>query len=168
MLAIHRWATVLSVILVGTAGVLVSCGDDSGTTPPTKTTSSNATSETSANRVDVTLNEFSITTARTSQKAGEVRFFAKNTGKAVHELIVVESDADPAKLPTYSATDKPAVGHAVGDVDEDKITSEGEVEDIEAGSTKDATFVLKPGKYALICNLAGHYGLGMRVAFTVE
>ena len=57
---------------------------------------------------------------------------------------------------------------AVGDVDEDKVESVGEVEDIAAGATKDATFKLAAGKYALICNLAGHYTAGMRVTFTVQ
>jgi uncharacterized cupredoxin-like copper-binding protein len=166
MLSTTRWSIVLGTLLIGAAGVLVSCGDDDGT--PTATAATNATSEASAARVDVTVKDYSITTTPTSIKAGEVRFFVKNTGAVEHELVVVQSDADPAALPVYSATDKRAEGHVVGDVDEDKVTSEGEVEGIEAGATKDATFDLKPGKYVLMCNLATHYTMGMRVAFTVE
>jgi len=40
--------------------------------------------------------------------------------------------------------------------------------DIEPRAAKDATFVLAPSKYVLICNLAGHYAQGMYVGFTVE
>lgn len=140
----------------------MSCGGDSGNTA--KKTSA----ENSAVRDDVTLVDFSISEAPKSAKAGEIRFYAKNTGKSLHELVVVKSDANPGDLPVYGAQDTPAEGHVVGDVDEDKITSEGEVEDIEPGATKDATFVLAPGKYLLICNLPTHYGLGMRVALTVS
>jgi uncharacterized cupredoxin-like copper-binding protein len=140
----------------------MSCGGDSGTTA-TKTSA-----EASAPREDVTLVDFSMTDSPQSAKAGEIRFYAKNTGKSLHELVVVKSDANPGDLPVYGANDTPAEGHVVGDVDEDKITSEGEVEDIEPGSAKDATFVLAPGHYLLICNLPTHYGLGMRTALTVS
>ncbi|MEP7216851.1 MAG: plastocyanin/azurin family copper-binding protein [Anaerolineaceae bacterium] len=114
------------------------------------------------------MKEWSIVPNPVAVKAGEVRFFASNTGKTTHELVVVKSDEDVTKLPTYGTSETPAEGHVLGDVNEDKITSEGEVEDIEGGATKDATFVLAPGKYVLMCNLPTHYGLGMRVAFTVN
>lgn len=161
MLSSFRWSTVLVTVLAGVAVASVSCGDDSESSP-------SATGETSATRVDVTQKEFTITAAPASAKAGEVRFFVKNTGKEVHELVVVKSDAEPGELPTYGPTDTPAEGHVVGDVNEDELTSEGEVEDIDAGATKDATFVLEPGNYLLICNLPTHYAEGMRAAFTVK
>ena len=162
MSSIHHWRTVLGIALVGLAAVAASCGGDDGKTD------SKSAGDTSATRVNVTMADYSLTTALKSVKAGEVRFYAKNTGKVVHELVIVQSDAKITELPVYSDKDKPAEGHAPGDVDEAKITSEGEVEDIDPGATKDATFVLAAGKYVLICNLASHYGLGMRVAFTVE
>ena len=161
--SLRGWSSVLGIGVLGIAGMLVSCGGDSK-----KTSTTSAPRETTATRVNVTMKEWSITPSLTSVKAGEVRFFAKNTGQALHELVVVKSDADPAKLPIYGASDTPAEGHQTGDVDEAQITSEGEVEDIEIGSTKDATFVLEPGKYVLICNLPSHYGQGMHVAFTVK
>ena len=162
-----RWATAVGVALAGIALVSASCGDDSSTTAK-GTASAQTKPEVSAARVDVTVKEWSISTAATSIKAGEVRFFAKNTGKELHELIVLGSDTDPAKLPTYGPADKPAEGHAVGDVDEATVTPAGEIDDIAVGATKDATFELKPGKYVLFCNLPAHYAQGMRVAFTVN
>lgn len=118
--------------------------------------------------VVVAVKEWSVAPSPATVKAGEINFQVQNSGTIVHEFVVVKTDADPAKLPTYGAGDKPAEGHASGDVDEDKVESVGEVEDIAAGSTKDATFRLAAGKYALMCNLAGHYAAGMRVSFTVQ
>jgi uncharacterized cupredoxin-like copper-binding protein len=38
---------------------------------------------------------------------------------------------------------------------------------MEPTTTKSITIDLKPGHYALVCNLPGHYGLGMHVDLTV-
>ena len=38
---------------------------------------------------------------------------------------------------------------------------------IGKGKTKSKTLKLKAGSYALVCNIAKHYGLGMRAGFTV-
>jgi uncharacterized cupredoxin-like copper-binding protein len=35
------------------------------------------------------------------------------------------------------------------------------------GKTKSKTLTLKKGHYALVCNIAKHYALGMRAPFTV-
>ena len=43
----------------------------------------------------------------------------------------------------------------------------GEVE-VEAGVTGAGTFELKPGHYALICNIAKHYKQGMFADFVVK
>jgi len=86
----------------------------------------------------------------------------------VHEFIVAKVDTDPAKLPTYAPSDKPAEGHSVGDVDEEKVPAIGELDDIGAGKTKDVTFTLNAGRYVLYCNLPAHYSQGMRSTFTVQ
>jgi uncharacterized cupredoxin-like copper-binding protein len=44
----------------------------------------------------------------------------------------------------------------------------GEAGDIKPGQTKKVTLTLKPGKYVLLCNLAGHYKAGQYAAFTVK
>ena len=158
----HRWSIALGAGLVGVAVVLVSCGDDNSNT------AGGAGSAKAATQVKVTLKESSIVPAPSTVSAGEVHFVVNNTGKEVHELIVVKSDADPAKLPIYGASDKPPEDHLVGDVNEDKVTSMGEVDDIAPGATKDMTIVLQPGKYILMCNIRTHYTLGMHIAFTVK
>lgn len=58
-----------------------------------------------------------------------------------------------------------------GDVDEagdPGIELIGEIEDIEGGTSQSLTLGLDAGSYVLICNLPGHYGLGMYTAFTVS
>lgn len=48
------------------------------------------------------------------------------------------------------------------------MTHIDEIEDIGAGESKQLTVKLDPGKYVLIWNLPGHYGLGMRTGFEVS
>jgi len=157
------------IIMLGLAAVIgavaLACGGDDS-----KDTSGggSASSDKTATEVAVTEKEWSLTAATGSVPAGEIHFTVKNTGAATHEFVVVKSTDDPAKLTTYQASDKVPEGHAVGDVNEDRVSSVGELEDVAAGSSKDATFKLTAGKYVLICNLPAHYGQGMRTALTVN
>ena len=48
------------------------------------------------------------------------------------------------------------------------LTANGEIPSIPAGKSASVTVELTPGKYVFICNVAGHYGLGMHTGFTVE
>jgi uncharacterized cupredoxin-like copper-binding protein len=153
--------------LLGLAAVvfaLAACGGSNDSTTQTP----NPSKETTATQIAVSVKEFSISPTPTSAKAGEVRFTVKNDGTVPHEFVVIKTDSAPASLPVYQASDKVAEGHAVGDVNEDKVTSAGELEDVAPGATKDATFKLGAGKYVLICNLPAHYGQGMRTAFVVN
>ena len=88
-------------------------------------------------------------------KAGKVTFTLKNTGTKVHELIILKTDTGADKL-IVGADDK---------VSED--ASVGEISETDAGKTVAKTFDLAAGNYVLVCNLAKHYGYGMRTAFTV-
>jgi uncharacterized cupredoxin-like copper-binding protein len=142
--------------------VATACGTGS------KNASTSISGERTGTPVAVTEKEWAITGTPVTVKAGEVRFTVKNGGATVHELIVAKTDTDISKFPTYAATDTPAEGHSVGDVDEDKVPAVGELDDIAAGGTKDVTFALSAGKYVLFCNLPAHYSQGMRVGFTVQ
>ena len=107
-----------------------------------------------------------LTVAPASVKAGNVTFVAKNTGTIVHELIVLKSTTPFDQLPIVDAGDPPAhVATGANKVDEG--TSVGETGNVATGTTKSVTLKLKAGTYVLVCNIAQHYGLGMRVAFTV-
>ena len=106
--------------------------------------------------VAVQLKEFKVTPKPTTVKAGRVTFTVKNTGSLTHELVVLKTNVPAAKLP---------VG-ANSRVSE--RTSVGEAGDVQPGKTKKVTLALKPGKYVLVCNIAGHYKAGQYAAFTVK
>ena len=92
--------------------------------------------------------------------AGEVTFKVTNTSKEqVHEMLVVPWPADGKGLP-YNAQD--------ARFDEDAAGSLGEVEELEPGKSGELTLSLKPGRYALACNIANHYADGMWTEFTVK
>src|SRR6202011_4495831 len=101
--------------------------------------------------------------------AGDVTFIATNTGTVDHELIVLKTDTPFDQLPVVDGGDPPApVTTGADKVDEG--TKAGETGDPNLKPTQSRTFTIKamaPGHYVLVCNLAKHYGLGMRAALTV-
>ena len=91
--------------------------------------------------------------------AGIVSFEVTNTSKdTIHEMIVMYL-ADPSQALPYIAGDSK--------VDEDKAGDKGEVSELDPGKSGTLTVALKPGKYLLICNVAGHFMAGMWTTFEV-
>ena len=111
-----------------------------------------------ATKINATLTDYAMELSATSAKAGEVTFHITNDAEAtIHEFVVVQTDTLAADLP-------------VGDdllVDESLFTPVDEVEDLEAGKSADLTVTLEPGHYVLLCNIAGHFTLGMHTDFNV-
>ena len=108
--------------------------------------------------VEVSLTEFKVEPRTDTGTAGPLTFSASNDGAIEHELVIIKTDTPVDKLPVAS-----------GKVDEDaagKVVDE--IKEFEAGKTVAATFDLAAGKYALICNIAGHYQAGMHAGFTVK
>ena len=64
-------------------------------------------------------------------------------------------------------TAKPA-GSLLKGARADESGNVGETGDLKAGASKKLTLNLKPGHYALICNLPGHYKAGQYTDFTVR
>ena len=94
-----------------------------------------------------------------SAPAGVVSFHVKNASSdTIHEMIVMYLD-DPSKPLTYVEKD--------AKLDEDKSGDKGEVSELDPGAEGTLTIALKPGKYILVCNVAGHYAAGMWTEFTV-
>lgn len=109
-------------------------------------------------KVPLELSEYALAPGESSVTAGEVTFDAKNVGAIPHELVVIRTDTAVDEL---SVVD--------GKVDEAQAgTVIGRTSILEAGAEESASFTLEAGKYALICNLAGHYQFGMRAAFEVQ
>ena len=120
----------------------------------------------SAETVNVSLEEWSISLDKTTVKAGNINFRVTNKGPDdVHEFVVVKTDLAPDALPSDSQQ-----------IDENGADIEiiGEIEGIKVGTDVHVSSMdLKPGNYVLICNIwdedeqESHYHEGMQVAFTV-
>ncbi len=94
----------------------------------------------------------------TTVKAGKVTFQATNASQGlVHEMIVIKAPEDGKPLPYDAKADK---------IDEEAIHSLGEISEREPGQAGVLTVDLKPGKYVLLCNQAGHYKGGMWTTVT--
>ena len=92
--------------------------------------------------------------------AGTVTLVAYNGGSRTHELVVLPLSAD-------ASVGSRAVG-ADGTVDESGSLGEasttcgdGDGDGIAARAAGWVTLRLQPGRYELVCNLAGHYAAGM-------
>ncbi len=110
-----------------------------------------------------------LTPFATTAVAGDVTFTVKNLGTIEHEMVVLKTDTPFDKLPIADSGDPPVpVNSGADKVDEaDNVAETGEP-DLQPGDTRTFTATgLAPGNYVLVCNIAKHYGLGIRAAFTV-
>jgi uncharacterized cupredoxin-like copper-binding protein len=109
-------------------------------------------------RVHVELDEWSVTPDETSAPAGPVTFVTENRGSMRHDLVVIRTDLAPEALPVSAATvDEEEAGQVVGVIKKFHPLLE-----------RSATLDLSAGKYVLICNVAGHYRLGMFAAMEIQ
>jgi len=144
--------------LIGLSALLFACSsDDSDSPAATATTAAASGGAATGSTVEVTLSDFVLALSADSTPAGAVTFKASNTGSTPHEVVVLKTDLEEDKLPLDGAQ-----------VDEGLVGAIGEVEEFPAGQKAEATFELAAGRYVLICNVAGHYQLGMHTVFTVE
>lgn len=129
-------------------------------TSPASVPSASGSAE--SNGIGVTLQEWSITPTATKVPAGAITFSVSNAGTTPHEFVVLSTDTLAADFPITSFE-----GEA-NRINEDKVGKNvGETGDLEPDGAKSITIDLKPGHYAFVCNLPGHYGQGMHVDFTV-
>jgi len=98
-----------------------------------------------------------ITVNVPSIKAGKIKIGVRNLGTMEHSFEVLKTDLPPDKLPVDGASAKAKEDGKVG-----------EIPSIPAGKSAAVTLDLTPGKYVFICNIAGHYQIGMHTGFTVE
>jgi uncharacterized cupredoxin-like copper-binding protein len=149
----------LNLILTPTAllaaAALAGCGAGSDA-QPAKQSSASAAKPPVERGGDpaVTLSEWKVATPSPQATAGNVTFDARNTGKTAHELVVIRTDKPAASLGKGARV--PEKGNV------------GETGDLKPGASKKVTLALKPGHYALICNLPGHYMQGMHTDVTVR
>ena len=143
-----------SVMLIG-----IGCGgSDKKESTQSATTSTQQGAANTVNNVTIKMGEYFFKPKDVSVPAGKVAITAPNNGKIEHELVLLKTDVDPAKLKTEKD----------GEVKEDAYSGPGEIPDVEAGETGKTVMDLKPGKYAMICNVPGHYKAGMYGRVTVK
>lgn len=105
--------------------------------------------------VHVHLDEWSVETEPGSVAAGTVNIGGHNHGKYPHQVTVVKTDLDSAKLPiSKSRVDIEAIGDPA--VEFDVPAADG------GEGLQVATAELTPGKYVVFCAIPGHYQQGMR------
>ena len=81
----------------------------------------------------------------------------RNVASMEHELKVIKTDVAADQLPIDGATAKAS--------EQGKV---GEVLNIAGGASRKLVLELAAGKYVFLCNVAGHYQLGMRTALEVK
>jgi len=105
----------------------------------------------------VEMTDYKVIANVPSVPAGETKIGVRNRGSQPHDLVVLRTDLAPDKLP-YDAGRAKAGEPGLA----------ARTKELRAGGTAAVTATLEPGQYVLICNVAGHYGLGMRTALKVE
>ena len=119
-------------------------GNNSSTTSSTPTTTQPATSGGAPQTTTVGLNEYSFKPDNvTIKQGGTVQ--AKNEGAIAHNL-TIEQGSDPTK----------------------KTKKLAGTSTFLPNKSEKLTVNLTPGKYAMICTVAGHQQLGMRGTVTVK
>jgi uncharacterized cupredoxin-like copper-binding protein len=107
-----------------------------------------------ARTVSVTLKEFTISPLPAVGRTGRVTFKVRNAGRIKHEFVVLRTSKAAADLRKGAEADER------GNV--------GEIGGLRPGATKILALRLRPGHYALVCNLPGHYLAGQHADFTVR
>ena len=108
--------------------------------------------------VRVSERDFHITLVHGRVSAGTVLFRVTNRGPDEHEFIVIHADRGLPLRPDGITLDEDALEKSIV----------GSVEPAPSGETNVLRLQLKPGRYALVCNMFGHYMGGMHVALVVQ
>jgi uncharacterized cupredoxin-like copper-binding protein len=113
--------------------------------------SGSAASDDTATVVRVTVRDFHIKVSPAHVPAGPARLVVVNKGPDTHEILVARTGA-ALPLRNDGLT-----------VDEDKLepVTVGEAEGESPGAVEVLHVKLRPGRYELFCNMAGHYLGGM-------
>ena len=87
---------------------------------------------------------------KTTVDAGHVHIAVKNTGATAHGMAIV---AEPVKT-------------TGGMLDESAFLAKGK--ELAPGQSETVMADLKPGRYELVCFMAGHFAAGQKLPFVVE
>jgi uncharacterized cupredoxin-like copper-binding protein len=140
-----RHLLALAAALAAIGGVASACGGGVSATD-------------AATVVHVTERDFAVAASPRRVPAGDVVFIADNHGPDAHELIVIRSSRRSLPLRSDGLT-----------VDEEGLerVTVGALEPALPGRPRQLRARLKPGRYILLCNMAGHYLSGMETSLVV-
>jgi plastocyanin len=130
-------------LLLGVALTIAACAGASETIPPDVD-------------VAVRMQDYKVLLSVDTVKPGTVTFGIKNEGGMEHAFELIKTDLPFDKLPT------------TGDA---KAREDGLVKQVKSlgvGKVSVVSADLAAGSYVIICNVAGHYQLGMRAALAVR
>jgi uncharacterized cupredoxin-like copper-binding protein len=170
---------ITGIALIGLLGALPGCASNASSTGAGANSLEDGVklpSSTPTTTVNVTLGDtkglggpMTLTASPATAPAGDVTFVVKNAGTIDHEAVVLKTNVAYNKIPINNAGDPPAPVKAGADkVSEDTNIGETGDPNLKPGDTR--TFTIKnmtPGDYAIVCNIAKHYGLGMRAPLTI-
>jgi len=108
-------------------------------------------------QLTVTLKDYTVTLSSPTVKAGTVKIGVQNSGSMAHEFELIKTDLAADKLPVDGGSAK---------AKEDGLVKQ--VQNIGVGKVSVVTADLAAGHYVIICNVAGHYQLGMHADLTVQ
>jgi uncharacterized cupredoxin-like copper-binding protein len=101
----------------------------------------------------------SVMVSPTSVPAGDVSFRVWNAGTIVHELVIMPMPPGGPGSRSIGTDGKVSEDGSLGEAS--NTCGEGAGEGIQPGAASWVTLHLAPGRYELICNIAGHYAMGM-------
>lgn len=104
----------------------------------------------------VTMKDYRVELSVDTVKAGTVKIGVRNAGGMEHSFELIKTDLPFDKLPVDAAAK----------AKEDGLVKQ--VKSLGVGKVSVVTADLAAGNYVIICNVAGHYQLGMRVALAVR
>jgi uncharacterized cupredoxin-like copper-binding protein len=111
--------------------------------------------------ITATESDFTIRLSASHVAAGPYALVAHNNGPSAHELVVFRTSLAIDKLPLDSA------GNIIENSPElVKVADSGT--NVAPGQSRTLYTVLTPGTYVFVCNLPGHYRLGMRAALVAQ
>jgi uncharacterized cupredoxin-like copper-binding protein len=173
----------VAIACFGSLALLAGCASSTSSTTGANTLEGgvkipSATTKTNTSTtVNVTLGDtkglagqMSLVVSPETVPAGDITFVVKNTGTIEHEAVVLKTNTPFDKLPITYGGDPPApVKTGADKVSEDTNIGETGDPNLKPGDTR--TFTIKhmtAGQYAIVCNIAAHYGKGMRAPLTVQ
>ena len=108
-------------------------------------------------QLTVTLKDYTVTLSAPTVKASTVKIGVQNNGSMAHQFDLIKTDLAADKLPIDGAS---------GTAKTDGLVKQ--VLNIGVGKVAVVSADLAAGHYVIICNVAGHYQLGMRADLTVQ